>query len=111
MKKTLLLILIIFFSSSSAFSQWSKRSVSNEITNDVTNAINDFKNIEELGMYFEEAYGYAIFPSIKKAGLGIGGARGKGQVFAKEKLIGDSTVTQINLGINFGVQSYKEIIF
>ena len=111
MKKTLLLILIIFFGSSSAFSQWSKRSVSNEITNDVTNAINDFKNIEELGMYFEEAYGYAIFPSIKKAGLGIGGARGKGQVFAKEKLIGDSTVTQINLGINFGVQSYKEIIF
>ena len=62
-------------------------------------------------MYFEEAYGYAVFPSIKKAGLGIGGARGKGQVFAKEKLIGDSTVTQINLGINFGVQSYIEIIF
>tara|TARA_Y100001970_G_C13787660_1_gene628630 strand:- start:68 stop:610 length:543 start_codon:yes stop_codon:yes gene_type:complete len=111
MKKVLLFIFVIFVSSSSLFCQWSNRSVSNEIRNDVTNTINDFKNVEELGMYFEEAYGYAVFPSIKKAGLGIGGARGKGQVFAKEKLIGDSTVTQINLGINFGVQSYKEIIF
>ena len=109
MKKVLLFIFVIFVSSSSLFCQWSNRSVSNEIRNDVTNTINDFKNVEELGMYFEEAYGYAVFPSIKKAGLGIGGARGKGQVFAKEKLIGDSTVTQINLGINFGVQSYKEI--
>ena len=73
--------------------------------------IEDFKAVSELNMYFNEAYGFAVFPSIKKAGFGIGGARGKGQVFANEQLIGDSTVTQINLGINLGVQSYQEIIF
>ena len=73
--------------------------------------IENFKAVSELNMYFNEAYGFAVFPSIKKAGFGIGGARGKGQVFANEQLIGDSTVTQINLGINLGVQSYQEIIF
>ena len=111
MKKIFLSLLLILISSSLVFSQWTNRSVSNEISNDVTNTINDFKDTEELAMYFEQAYGYAIFPSVKKGGLGIGGARGKGQVFANEKLIGDSSLTQINLGVNFGFQSYKEIIF
>ena len=93
------------------FSQWKTRSVSNEVMDEVLLTIEDFKAVSELNMYFNEAYGFAVFPSIKKAGFGIGGARGKGQVFANEQLIGDSTVTQINLGINLGVQSYQEIIF
>jgi len=111
MKKITTLTLILLFSSSMLFSQWNERRVSNEVTIEVESAISSFKDIVGLEPYFSKAYGFAIFPSIKKAGFGIGGARGKGQVFVKEKLIGDSTVTQINLGINFGAQAYQEIIF
>ena len=111
MKKVILYIFFVLISSSILFSQWKTRSVSNEVMNEVLLSIEDFKGVSELNMYFEQAYGFAVFPSIKKAGFGIGGARGKGQVFVNEKLIGDSTVTQINLGINLGVQSYQEIIF
>ena len=111
MKKIILYTFLIFISSSVLFSQWKTRSVSNEVMREVQLTIEDFRAVSELNMYFEKAYGFAVFPSIKKAGFGIGGARGKGQVFAKEQLIGDSTVTQINLGINLGVQSYQEIIF
>jgi lipid-binding SYLF domain-containing protein len=53
----------------------------------------------------------ALFPSIKKAGFGIGGSTGKGQVFEKGELVGDSSVTQISIGIQFGGQAFKEIIF
>ena len=111
MKKVILYTFLVLISSSVLFSQWKTRSVSNEVTDEVLLTIEDFRDVSDLNMYFKEAYGFAIFPSIKKAGFGIGGARGKGQVFANEQLIGDSTVTQINLGINLGVQSYQEIIF
>ena len=111
MKKIILYTFLVFISSSVLFSQWKTRSVSNEVMKEVLITVEDFREVSELNMYFEKAYGFAVFPSIKKAGFGIGGARGKGQVFAKEQLIGDTTVTQINLGINLGVQSYQEIIF
>jgi hypothetical protein len=31
--------------------------------------------------FFDNSYGYAVFPTIGKGGIGIGGARGKGQVY------------------------------
>jgi lipid-binding SYLF domain-containing protein len=111
MKKLILYTFLFLISSTILFSQWKTRSVSNEVMDEVLFTVEDFKEISELTMYFDQAYGFAVFPSIKKAGFGIGGARGKGQVFVDEQLIGDSTVTQINLGINLGVQSYQEIIF
>ena len=33
------------------------------------------------GDFIDEAYGYAIFPSIGKCGIGLGGANGKGSVY------------------------------
>ncbi|MEM9325656.1 MAG: hypothetical protein AAGA85_08375 [Bacteroidota bacterium] len=32
---------------------------------------------------FDEAYGYAIFPSVGKGGLGVGGAHGDGVLFKR----------------------------
>lgn len=32
----------------------------------------------DLAKWFESAAGYAVFPSVKKGGIGFGGARGKG---------------------------------
>ena len=48
---------------------------------DVTETINLFKGIPQVAPFFGKAYGYAVWPRIGRGGLGIGGARGKGQVF------------------------------
>ena len=60
---------------------------------------------------FREAYGYAVFPSVGKAGFGIGGARGKGLVYEQRKLVGKSTLTQVTVGFQLGGQAFSEVIF
>jgi len=63
------------------------------------------------GSYIDASYGYAVFPSIGKAGLLVGGAHGKGTVFREGTAIGTSTMTQVSVGLQFGGQVYKQIIF
>ena len=70
-----------------------------------------FKNAGESNAFFGSSHGYAIFPSIGKGGLGIGGAYGKGRVYDRGKLIGDVSMTQVSLGFQAGGQAYSEIIF
>ena len=64
-----------------------------------------------LGRFFEHAQGYAVFPTVGKGGIGIGGARGKGFVYEHGKLIGRSTLTQVTIGLQLGGQAYSEIVF
>ncbi len=61
--------------------------------------------------YFEEAYGYVIFPAIGKGASGIGGAFGNGTVFEQGEAIGKAKLTQITIGFQFGGQSYRQVIF
>ena len=70
-----------------------------------------FKNAGESGGFFAKAYGYAVFPTIGKAGLGIGGAHGDGRVYANGKRIGETSMTQVSVGLQAGGQGYSEIIF
>jgi lipid-binding SYLF domain-containing protein len=79
---------------------------------DVTKAIAEFKKADSgIAQVFATAYGYAIFPSVGKGGMGIGGARGKGYVYEQGHLIGRSTLTQLTIGLQFGGQAYREVIF
>jgi lipid-binding SYLF domain-containing protein len=64
-----------------------------------------------LGKFFDHAQGYAVFPTVGKGGIGIGGARGKGYVYQHRKLIGRSTLTQVTVGLQLGGQAYSEIVF
>jgi len=61
--------------------------------------------------YFAQAYGYAIFPKVGKGGAGIGGAYGRGAVFEQGRLVGESSLTQVTLGWQFGGQTYSQVIF
>ncbi len=70
-----------------------------------------FKEAGESGRYFDTAYGYAVFPTIGKGGLVVGGAHGKGRVFQQGRAIGDATMTQLSVGFQAGGQAYSEIIF
>jgi len=76
-----------------------------------TTATNRFKQSPETQTYFEHAYGYAIFPTIAKGGVGVGGAFGKGQVYKSGKLTGNATLSQLSIGFQLGGQAYSEIVF
>jgi lipid-binding SYLF domain-containing protein len=64
-----------------------------------------------MQIFFDKAYGYAIFPTVGKAGMGIGGAYGEGEVYRQGTFIGTATLTQLTVGFQFGGQAYSEIIF
>ena len=74
-------------------------------------ALNKFKKISSLKTYFKKARGYAVFPNVGKGGIGIGGARGKGEVFEKGKVIGSTSLTQVSIGFQLGGQAFSQIIF
>lgn len=74
-------------------------------------AVGAFQRAGESGAYFSSAYGYALFPTIGKGGIGIGGAHGKGQVYAAGQHIGNATMTQLTMGIQLGGQAFSQIIF
>lgn len=64
----------------------------------------------ELETDFANAYGYAVFPKITKAGLGIGGAGGKGLVLENDHVIGLTKLMQATLGFQAGGQQYTQAI-
>ncbi|BCV30114.1 lipid-binding SYLF domain-containing protein [Shewanella algae] len=76
-----------------------------------SSAIATFKQASETHKFFDSAYGYAIFPTVGKGGLGIGAAYGKGRVYRGGVYTGESSMTQVSIGFQIGGQAYSEIIF
>jgi lipid-binding SYLF domain-containing protein len=70
-----------------------------------------FKNAGGSGTFFKTAYGYAVFPTIVKGAFIVGGAHGDGQVYAKGKHVGDSSMTQATVGLQIGGEGFSEIVF
>ena len=73
--------------------------------------ISIFRNAGESGDFFYNSYGYAVFPTIGKGGIGIGGAYGKGRVYTGGNYVGDTSMTQVSIGFQLGGQAYSQIIF
>lgn len=61
--------------------------------------------------FFDNSYGYAVFPKIGKGGIGIGGAHGSGRVYADGVHVGNTKMTQVTVGFQLGGQVYSQIIF
>lgn len=70
-----------------------------------------FKNAGQSASYFSKSYGYAVFPTIGKGGLGVGGAHGDGRVYEQGKYVGDTKMTQLSIGFQAGGQAFSEMIF
>ena len=70
-----------------------------------------FKNAGASGKHFGQAYGYAVFPTIGKGGIGVGAAHGSGRVYARGKWVGNTSMTQVTVGLQLGGQAFSEIIF
>lgn len=79
---------------------------------DVAQTIATFKTKDPgLKRFFNEAAGYAVFPTVGKGGIGIGGAYGEGKVYRAGKYIGDTSLSQLTIGFQLGGQAYSEVIF
>jgi lipid-binding SYLF domain-containing protein len=76
-----------------------------------SNTIEVFKKSPAVQPFFKSAYGYAVFPTVGKGGIGIGGAYGKGQVYRGGKVTGTSSLVKATIGFQFGGQAFSEIIF
>ena len=78
---------------------------------DYSSTIDKFKSSDQVKPFFENAYGYAVFPLIGKGGLGVGGAYGQGQVYRDGKVTGKSKLVKLSFGFQAGGQGFCEIIF
>ena len=76
-----------------------------------TDTIKIYKNSEAVQPFFKNAYGYAVFPTIGKAGFGIGGSYGKGQVYKGGKVTGETSVIKGSIGFQLGAQAFSQMIF
>ena len=77
---------------------------------DYADTVDLFRNALEDRTFIDEAYGYAVFPTVGKGGWFVGGAYGEGRVFARGDYIGDVVMKQLTLGLQLGGQAYSQIV-
>jgi len=80
------------------------------LADDYSETIELFRNAGASAAFFNNSYGYAVFPTIGKAGLVVGGAHGTGRVYEHGKYVGDTSMTQVSVGFQAGGEAYSQII-
>lgn len=78
---------------------------------DYTDTISIFKNAGQSAAFFDNSYGYAVFPTVGKAGFIVGGSHGDGRVYKQGVYVGDTSVTQVTAGLQAGGQAFSQIVF
>lgn len=64
-----------------------------------------------LKTFFEQAYGYAVFPNVGKGAYIVGGTYGTGIVYERGNPIGHASIVEASIGLQIGGQGFSEIIF
>ena len=83
-----------------------------ELHEDVLSTIAEYKKKDPgIKKFFDDAIGYAVFPAVGKGAVGIGAAHGSGELIVGGKAVGMVKLNQVTVGLQFGGQSYSEIIF
>ena len=76
-----------------------------------TGTIEIFKQSPAVNSFFDNCYGYVVFPTVGKGGFGIGGAYGTGQVYAQGVVTGTTRLLKATIGFQAGGQAYSQMIF
>lgn len=76
-----------------------------------SDTIDIFIKSDAVKPFFNEAYGYAVFPTVGKGGIVLGGAYGAGRVYRQGVITGTATLMKVNLGFQLGGQAFSQIIF
>lgn len=100
-RKFVLLTLVLSFLSAIAVAESDKYAA----------ALKRFQDSATVQPFLKSAYGYALFPTAGKGGLGIGAAYGSGQVYSGGKLVGKSKLFKLSWGLQAGGQAYSQIVF
>ena len=112
MRKKALFAVLFFFLASPAVLWAFEPDTSDEMQLAVAKAILDVEKADPgMKKFFEGAAGYAVFPSVGKGGLVVGGAHGKGLVIVGEKAVGKTSLSQATVGLQIGGQVYAQFIF
>jgi lipid-binding SYLF domain-containing protein len=84
----------------------------NALVSEARATIETFKKTDaKIEKFFSSAAGYAVFPTIAKAAIGVGGAGGDGVLFVGGKPLGKSSMGQASIGFQLGGQTYSEVVF
>mgnify|MGYP001358062013 CR=1 FL=1 len=78
---------------------------------DYSSTISVFEASPAVKKFFENSYGFAVFPTIGKGGWVIGGSFGRGQVYRGGQVTGKVTVVEGSIGFQLGGKAFSEIIF
>lgn len=70
-----------------------------------------YKKTLAVKPFFENAYGFAVFPTVGKGAIGLGGAYGKGRVYRGGEVAGETTLVKASIGLQIGGQAFSEMIF
>lgn len=76
-----------------------------------SSTISIFRDSPAVEKFFDNSYGYAVFPLIGKAGFVVGGSYGKGQVYRNGVVTGKSTIIEGSIGFQAGGKAFSEIVF
>lgn len=104
MKKITFLLLVAFVFGIANFSAAAQKE-------NYSSTINIFRKSPAVSEFFNHSYGYAVFPTIGKAGYVIGGSYGTGQVYHRGKVTGKTSVIEGSIGFQAGGEAFSEIIF
>jgi len=63
-----------------------------------------------IARLINDAPGYAVFPTVGKGAVGVGGAYGKGVLYERDAIVGYCDLSQASIGLQLGGQSYTEIL-
>lgn len=106
MRQTAPVLAVILLATSVAFADDAS------LVSEAKATIQTFKKTDpKLEKFFGSAAGYAVFPTIAKGAIGVGGAGGDGVLFVGGQPVGKSSMGQVTVGLQLGGQSYSEIIF
>ena len=112
MKVSLIMVMaLVLCVGGSAWAKWDPQKEQKQMAA-AQETIKQFKQADSsMGVYFDSAYGYVVFPNVGKGGLIIGGARGQGYVFEKGSMVGYASITQVTVGAQVGGQNFSEVVF
>jgi lipid-binding SYLF domain-containing protein len=99
MKQPILLIAALLLASAAA------------VADPYADTVGLFKNAGQSAAFFSNSYAYAVFPNIAKGAFVVGGAHGNGRVYEHGKYVGDTSMTQVSVGLQAGGQAYSQIVF
>ncbi len=82
-----------------------------EIDAEVRQALQDFRKHTGAGHELsQKAAGILVFPSVIKAGIGIGGEYGEGALLVGGKTVGYYSIAAASIGLQLGAQARSEIV-